>query len=43
MPKGAVLVNTARKEMVNEVDLLRIFEPAPILGMSGRCCPGLYR
>jgi D-3-phosphoglycerate dehydrogenase len=26
MPKGAVLVNTARKEIIDEDDLLKIFE-----------------
>lgn len=29
MPKNAVLVNTARKEVINEEDLLRIFEMRP--------------
>lgn len=29
MPEGAVLVNTARKEIINEEDLLRIFEERP--------------
>jgi D-3-phosphoglycerate dehydrogenase len=29
MPEGAVLVNTARKEIVNEDDLLKIFEERP--------------
>jgi D-3-phosphoglycerate dehydrogenase / 2-oxoglutarate reductase len=29
MPKGATLLNTARKEIINEVDLLNIFEKRP--------------
>jgi len=29
MPVGAVLVNTARKEVINETDLLRVFEERP--------------
>lgn len=29
LPKNAVLVNTARKEIINEEDLLRIFEERP--------------
>jgi len=29
MPAGAVLVNTARKEVVNEADLLKVFEERP--------------
>lgn len=29
MPKGATLVNTARKEVINETDLLKIFEERP--------------
>lgn len=29
MPKGAVLVNTARKEVINEDELLKIFEERP--------------
>jgi D-3-phosphoglycerate dehydrogenase / 2-oxoglutarate reductase len=29
MPKGGVLVNTARKEVINEEDLLKIFETRP--------------
>jgi D-3-phosphoglycerate dehydrogenase / 2-oxoglutarate reductase len=29
MPEGAVLVNTARKEIINEDDLLKIFEARP--------------
>jgi D-3-phosphoglycerate dehydrogenase len=29
MPKNAVLVNTARKEVINEEDLIRIFENRP--------------
>lgn len=29
MPKGATLVNTARKEVINEEELLRVFEERP--------------
>ena len=29
MPKGAILVNTARKEIINEADLARIFADRP--------------
>ncbi|GHT44646.1 D-3-phosphoglycerate dehydrogenase [Bacteroidia bacterium] len=29
MPKGAVLVNTARKEVINEADLLKVLETRP--------------
>lgn len=29
MPKGGVLINTARKEVINEEDLLKIFETRP--------------
>jgi len=29
MPKGAMIVNTARKEIINERDLLRMFEERP--------------
>ncbi len=29
MPKGAVLVNTARKEVINEDELLKVFEERP--------------
>ncbi|GAP71510.1 D-3-phosphoglycerate dehydrogenase [Candidatus Symbiothrix dinenymphae] len=29
MPKGAVLVNTARKEVINEADLLKVLEARP--------------
>ncbi|MDR0836565.1 MAG: 3-phosphoglycerate dehydrogenase [Tannerella sp.] len=29
MPKGAVLVNTARKEVINEEELIKIFEERP--------------
>jgi len=29
MPKGALLVNTARKEVINEADLVKIFEARP--------------
>jgi D-3-phosphoglycerate dehydrogenase len=31
MPTGAVLVNTARKEIINEDDLIRIFDERPDL------------
>jgi D-3-phosphoglycerate dehydrogenase len=29
MPKGALLVNTARKEVINEADLVKVFEARP--------------
>jgi D-3-phosphoglycerate dehydrogenase len=29
MPKGAVLINTARKEVINEADLLKIMQERP--------------
>lgn len=29
MPKGALLVNTARKEVINETDLVKVFEVRP--------------
>jgi len=31
MPKGGVLVNTARKEVINEEELLQLFEERPDL------------
>jgi D-3-phosphoglycerate dehydrogenase len=39
MPKGAVLVNTARKEVVNEADLLRIFEARADFGYVSDVAP----
>ena len=29
MPKGAMLINTARKEVVNEADLIKVMEERP--------------
>lgn len=39
MPKGAVLVNTARKEVVHEADLLRIFDARPDFGYVSDVAP----
>jgi D-3-phosphoglycerate dehydrogenase len=39
MPKGAVLINTARKEVVNEADLLRVFEARPDFGYVSDVAP----
>jgi D-3-phosphoglycerate dehydrogenase / 2-oxoglutarate reductase len=39
MPKGAVLVNTARKEVINEADLLRVFEARPDFGYVSDVAP----
>ena len=33
MPKGAVLVNTARKEVINEEELLKMFAERPDLNI----------
>ena len=39
MPKGAVLVNTARKEVINEAELLRVFAERPDFGYISDVAP----
>ncbi len=45
MPKGAVLVNTARKEVINEADLLRVYDERPdfsyVCDVAPDCTPVL--
>lgn len=40
MPKGGVLVNTARKEVINEAELLQLFEERPDLRYVSDIAPG---
>ncbi len=42
MPKGACLINTARKEIINEEDLARIFEERPDFKYATDIAPANY-